>query len=167
MVEILKLTDQNTNNPEIMRPTASHNIRLLTEHVTISPAEKGVWTKIMMKTANLKIKMTRKMSKLLLLQKLRKRGIGVNEVEEYARKEIGRGNGGGEQFRQVRRREIVRALMKSKVRSAEVELEETRRQFFKVDSYLRRRWGQHREVMSRYATILQAEVRKEWEDRRS
>ena len=42
----------------------------------------------MMKTANLKIKMTRKMSKLLLLQKLRKRGIGVNEVEEYARKEI-------------------------------------------------------------------------------
>ena len=47
----------------------------------------------MMKTANLKIKMTRKMSKLLLLQKLRKRGIGVNEVEEYARKEIGRGNG--------------------------------------------------------------------------
>ena len=121
----------------------------------------------MMRTANLKIKMTRKMSKLLLLQKLRKRGIGVNEVEEYARKEIGRGNGGGEQFRQVRRKEIVRALMKSKVRSAEVELEETRRQFLKVDSYLRRRWGQHREAMSRYATILQAEVRKEWEVRRS
>ena len=120
----------------------------------------------MMKTANLKIKMTRKMSKLLLLQKLRKRGIGVNEVEEYARKEIGRGNGGGEQFRQVRRKEIVRALMKSKVRSAEVELEETRRQFLKVDSYLRRRWGQHREAMSRYSTILQAEVRREWEDRR-
>ena len=68
-----------------MRPTASHNIRLVTENVPISPAEKGVWTKIMMKTANLKIKMTRKMSKLLLLQKLRKRGIGVNEVEEYAR----------------------------------------------------------------------------------
>ena len=82
----------------------------------------------MMRTANLKIKMTRKMSKLLLLQKLRKRGIGVNEVEEYARKEIGRGKGGGEQFKQVRRVEIVRALMKSKVRSAEVELEETRRQ---------------------------------------
>ena len=121
----------------------------------------------MMRTANLKIKMTRKMSKLLLLQKLRKRGIGVNEVEEYARKEIGRGNGGGEQFRQVRRKEIVRALMKSKVRSAEVELEETRRQFLKVDSYLRRRWGQHREAMSRYSTILQAEVRREWEDRRS
>ena len=97
-------------------------------------------------------------------EKLRKRGIGVNEVEEYARKEIGRGNGGGEQFRQVRRKEIVRALMKSKVRSAEVELEETRRQFLKVDSYLRRRWGQHREAMSRYATILQAEVRKEWEE---
>ena len=51
----------------------------------------------MMRTANLKIKMTRKMSKLLLLQKLRKRGIGVNEVEEYARKEIGRGKGGGGQ----------------------------------------------------------------------
>ena len=120
----------------------------------------------MMKTANLKIKMTRKMTKLLLLQKLRKRGIGVNEVEEYARKEIGRGKGGGERFKQVRRVEIVRVLMRSKVRSAEVELEETRRQFLKVDGYLKRRWGQHREAMSRYSTILQAEVRREWEDRR-
>ena len=50
----------------------------------------------MMKTANLKIKMTRKMSKLLLLQKLRKKTVGVNEVEEYARKEIGRGDKGAE-----------------------------------------------------------------------
>ena len=88
LLSFIKIWLQNTNNPETMRPTASHNIRLLTEHVTISPAEKGVWTKIMMRTANLKIKMTRKMSKLLLLQKLRKRGIGVNEVEEYARKEM-------------------------------------------------------------------------------
>ena len=56
--------------------------------------------------------------------------------------------------------------MKSKVRSAEVELEETRMQFCRIDSYLRRRWGQHREAMARFANILQAEVRREWEDRR-
>ena len=120
----------------------------------------------MMNTANLKIKMTRKTTKLLLLQKLRKKSVGVNEVEEYARKEIGRGAGGGPRFKEIRRKEIVSVLMKSKVRSAEVELEETRMQFFKIDSYLRRRWGHHREAMARYADILQAEVRREWEDRR-
>ena len=80
----------------------------------------------MMKTANLKIKMTRKTTKLLLLQKLKKKTVGVNEVEEYARKEVGRGAGGGPRFKENRRREIIGTLMKSKVRSAEVELEETR-----------------------------------------
>ena len=69
----------------IMRPTVSHNIRLLAMNAPISPGERGVWTKIMIKTANMKLKVTRKTTKLLLLQKLRKRTKGVNEVEEYAR----------------------------------------------------------------------------------
>ena len=67
-----------------MRPTASYNIQMVTENVPISPAERGVWNKIMKKTANLRLKMTRKMTKLLLLQKLRRKGVGVNEVEQYA-----------------------------------------------------------------------------------
>ena len=150
-----------------MRPTASYNIQMVTENVPISPAERGVWNKIMIKTANLKLKMTRKMTKLLLLQKLRRKGVGVNEVEQYARREVRRGaGGGGPGYREKRRREIVKMLMASKVRSAEVELEETKRQFHRMSDYLRRRWFQHREVMTRYNVILQEEVEREWEEKR-
>ena len=45
-----------------MRPTASHNIKL-TENVPISATEKGTWTKIMIRAANLKLKMTKKIKK--------------------------------------------------------------------------------------------------------
>ena len=127
-----------------------------------SKMERGVWYKIMMKTANLKLKMTRKMTKLLLLQKLKKRGVGVNEVEQYARREAKRGAGGGPMYKERRRREIVRILMANKVRSAEMELEDTRQQFHRMDGYLRRRWFHHREAMTRYNIILQNEVEREW-----
>ena len=59
----------------------------------------------------------------------------------------------------------MKMLMASKVRSAEVELEETKRQFHRMSDYLRRRWYQHREVMTRYNVILQEEVEREWEER--
>ena len=140
MVKHLIETDKKKN---IMRPTISHNIKLVTENVAVFPAEKEAWTKTMIRAANLKIKITRKTTKLLLLQKLREKGIGVNEVEEYAKKEVRRGAGGGERFKERRRKEIVRWLMKNKVKSAEVELEEAKRQFYKENNYLRRRWFQH------------------------
>ena len=42
-----------------MRPTVSNNIRLVTMNVPISPAERGVLNKIMVKTANMKIKINK------------------------------------------------------------------------------------------------------------
>ena len=120
-----------------MRPTASHNIRSLTAQVPISQAEAGVWTKIMMNIVNLKIKVTRKTLKLLQLRKLKQRGVGVNEVEEYASKEVVRGGGRSREWKEKRRQEVVNVLMKGKIKSAEVELKEARWQFARLLSYLR------------------------------
>ena len=69
-------------------------------------------------------------------------------------------------YKERRRREIVRVLMANKVRSAEVELEDTRQQFHRMDGYLRRRWFHHREAMTRYNIILQNEVEREWKEKR-
>ena len=138
----------------------------LTENVPISDPEKGAWTKVLMNTANMKLKLTRKAAKLVLLQKLKQKGMGLNEVEEYSRKEARRGIGNA-QVKESRRKEVVKVLMKGKVMSAMEELEGTKRQFSRLDSYLRRRWGHHAQVLAQFAAILQPEVRREWEDRRS
>ena len=90
----------------------------------------------MTRTANLKLKMTRKSAKLLHLQKLKQKGLGVNEVEEYAAKEIWRGGGRSLRYREERRKEVVRVLMKGKIGSAKVEEEEARRRFRCSAEYL-------------------------------
>ena len=108
-------------------------IRALTENVPISDLEKGAWTKVLMNTANTKIKLTQKAAKLVLLQKLKQKGVGLNEVEEYSRKEARRGQGSA-QMREKRRREVVKMLMKGKVMSAREEHEDTKRKFSRLDS---------------------------------
>ena len=120
----------------------------------------------MTQTANLKIKMTRKKLQLLLFQKLRGRGVGCNEVEEFARKEVWRG--GGRSWRQVeeRRKGFIKAMMKMKVRAAMEELEETRRQLQKKLKYITGRWGNYIEVMSGFFRTMQEEVVGEWKDGR-
>ena len=62
---------------------------------------------------------------------------------------------------------MVKMLMKGKVVSAREEHEDTKRKFSRLDSYLRRRWGHHGQVMSQFATILQGEVRRGWAERRN
>jgi hypothetical protein len=77
-----------------MIPTANHNILRLTDNVMISPAENSVWKKLMTKTINLKIAMTRRQLTLNLLRKLRTKKIGTNTVEHFAYREV-LGWGGG------------------------------------------------------------------------
>ena len=75
-----------------MIPTASHNILRLTDNVMVSPAEISVWKKIMIKTVNLKIAVTRRQLTLNMLRKLRTKKVGTNTVEHFAYREIiGRG----------------------------------------------------------------------------
>ena len=88
-----------------------------------------MWTKLLVKTANLKIKVTIKTTKLHQLQTLKHCKIGTNEVEDYARREARRGGGGGRRYQEERRREVVEVLMRGKLRSAMRELEEAKGQF--------------------------------------
>ena len=60
-----------------MIPTASHNILRLTDNVMISPAEISVWKKIMRKTVNFKIAMTRRQ---MTLNMLRMNGMGLSPL---------------------------------------------------------------------------------------
>ena len=80
MVKHLIETDKKKN---IMRPTISHNIKLVTENVAVFPAEKEAWTKTMIRAANLKIKITRKTTKLLLLQKLREKAFRFSVARTF------------------------------------------------------------------------------------
>ena len=125
-----------------------------------------MWTKIMMNIVNLKIKVTRKTLKLLQLRKLKQRGVGVNEVEEYASKEVVRGGGRSREWKEKRRQEVVNVLMKGKIKSAEVELKEARWQFARLLSYLRRRWGHYHAILAWHGSIMQEEVRWEWKEGR-
>ena len=50
-----------------------------------SPMEARVWTKIAKLAFNLKIKMTKRVSTVLLLKKLQKRKSGTNDVEYFCK----------------------------------------------------------------------------------
>ena len=69
-----------------MLPTASHAISVLTEGAPVSDVEAGVWTKIMKKTVQMKIKVTNATVKVLTLRKLC--DIGTTTVEEFVRREV-------------------------------------------------------------------------------
>ena len=68
--------------------------------------------------------------------------------------------------RERRRKEMVRRIMASKVESAMEELEEARRVFTRLSSYVRRRWGHYEATMRSYNNIVQLEVRQVWKDRK-
>ena len=121
-----------------MIPTASSSINTLTANFPVSLEERGVLTKTLKYTINLKIKLTKIAAKTILLKKLATKVIGVNEVEEYVKKEVKRGN-----KTESRRKELVKLLMRSKVKSAKEMEEQTRRRVQKMEDNIKRRWGHH------------------------
>ena len=66
-----------------MLPTTSHTISNLTENVPISAQEAGVWTKLMKKTIQAKIKMTKFTMTVLTLKKLYSKSLGTDCVEKF------------------------------------------------------------------------------------
>ena len=64
-------------------------------------------------------------------------------------------------------REMVKVLMKLKLRDTEEEREGARRKDSQVEAYLKNRWGHHTAALSGFYSIQQAEVRRVWEERRS
>ena len=143
-----------------MKKTASHQINQLTSYVMVSPAEASVWTKVMRRTADLKIKMTRRQLTLNLLRRLLSKRVGTNSVEFFAYNDT-KVYRGAEAVR--RRKKIVKHLMKAKVQSAEEELTIAKKRYESSNQYLQRRWGVQRNVMIPFGNILQREVRSVWE----
>ena len=101
-------------------------------NVAVSPAETETWKKCLLVTADEKIKMQKSQLTVNLLRKLKKRGVGVNSVECFARKNCGEGP-----RRETRRRRTVQLLMKGKLEDAVEVLrwskESFRRKLAKVD----------------------------------
>ena len=75
-----------------MDAAAYHEIINLTLNVAVSPAEAETWKKCLLVTADEKIKMQKSQLTVNLLRKLKKRGVGVNSVECFARKNCGEGS---------------------------------------------------------------------------
>ena len=96
-----------------MRSETCHRIRLLTTNVTVAPKEAVVWNNTMLEVAKMKIKAAEGQRIVNMLQKLRKKGLGTNQVEEFARKDMGRGRGA-----ERRQKGVIRALMRAKVEDA-------------------------------------------------
>ena len=111
-----------------MLPTASHTISTLTENVPISDQEAGVWTTLMKKTIEAKLKMTKSLTRVLTLKKLLSRGVGTDSVEKFTRREC---SDGAEE-----RVKILKRIMRMKVKDAEGQVEGARKEFKKRMSFI-------------------------------
>lgn len=119
-----------------------------------------MWIKLFKKQVELKLKLTRAFSCVLLFKKLKSKTIGTNDVERYAISEGGRRGGGKE----TRRKEVVLDLMRSKIRSAERVERYTRSMFERHKVYVWRRWGKYREVMHQLVNVQESEVHRTWSE---
>ena len=90
----------------VRRSETCHRIRSLTTNVTVAPMEAVVWNNTMLEAAKMKIKVAEGQRTVNMLQKLRKKGLGTNQVEQFARRDMGRGKGA-----ERRRKAVIRALM--------------------------------------------------------
>ena len=108
--------------------------------------------------------MTKSLTTVLTLKKLLGKGVGTNSVEKFSRKECSSGSvrGSGD----LERVRIVRRIMRAKVRDAEKEAEQTRKDFSRRMRHVEKRLGQHVEILSRMKEVMQMEVRRTWQDGR-
>ena len=132
---------------------AYHKIVNLTSSVTASPAEAGMWNKLLLPVADAKRKVQKCQSVVNLFKKLRSRGIGLNNVENFDRNDVKRGVG-----REERRRRLVKVSMSSKSRDAEEELQYIGVEYLNVEERMERRLGKNRESMMTFKNILQEEA---------
>ena len=143
-----------------MRSETCHRIRSLTTNVTVAPMEAVVWNNTMLEVAKMKIKVAEGQRTVNMMQKLRKKGLGTNQVEQFARRDMGRGKGA-----ERRRKAVIRALMRAKVEDAMTSLALARGKSNSREAYLTRRWGHHGGVMSAFKVICQEQVEEAWREK--
>ena len=100
-----------------------------------------MWTTLMKKTIEAKLKMTKALTRVLTLKKLLSRGVGTDSVEKFTRREC---SDGAEE-----RVKILKRIMRMKVRDAEGQVDGARKEFKKRMSYIERRWGQNVAVLAK------------------
>ena len=142
-----------------MLPDTCHKIEALTlnARVTPKPKEAGVWNKTMINVANIKIKVTESQQTVILLEKLKYKGLGTNQIEDFAKNDMGRGWGS-----ERRRSTMVRCSLRGKVQDARETLAGTRTRYQSRMSYLERRWGHNRAIMADFKMIVQEQVESVW-----
>ena len=134
---------------------AYHEICTLPLRDAASPAEADTWNKYLLETANAKLKVQRDQLRVELFRSLQRRGVGLNEVEQYAKKSTRFGA-----RYEVRRRRTVQLIMRGKREDAMVQLAWSKEKFVKKMAKLEGRWGRHRAIMTSFRAILrQGEVR--------
>ena len=94
-----------------------------------------------------------------LFKKLKTKGVGVNNVEVFARRDAKEGN-----RREERRRRTVRDIMKGKLREAEEELRWSKEVLKRKEERLVKRFGENREIMAGFRNILKEEPVRVWKE---
>ena len=119
-----------------------------------------MWNKLMISAAKLKIKAAENQRTVNLLEKLKKEGLGTNQVEEFAKTDMGTG------WRaERRRRTMVRCMMRGKVEDARTTLAMVKVRGEKKMEYLERRWGHNQAIMTTFKGIVQEQVEDAWKDK--
>ena len=136
-----------------MRRTTSHKLSFLMYNQRAnSPMEAQVWNKIAKWVFNLKIKMTKRILTVRLLQKLKDRKTGTNDVKHFC-KNI---------KRKYARNKMRNTMMSNKIKDAKYWEAKTRKLFNSKYEYLVKRWGHNRAFMSQYNILLQEEIDFVW-----
>ena len=136
-----------------------HDITNLTSNVAVSRAEAETWNKCLLATADEKNRVQNNQLTVDLLRKLQKRGLGVNSVEVFARKNSGEGP-----RREGRRRRTVQLVMKGKLEDAIQMLRWSKERFQGKMTKVKRRWGHERGTMSMFKAILVREAERVWRE---
>ena len=136
-----------------------HDITNLTSNVAVSRAEAETWNKCLLATADEKLRVQSSQLTVDLLRKLQKRGLGVNSVEVFAKKNSGEGP-----RRESRRRRTVQLLMKGKLEDAIQMLRWSKERFQRNMTKVERRWGHERGTMSTFKAILVREAERVWRE---
>ena len=121
--------------------------------MTVSPAELKLWNKLMVITVNSKLKVTKRVLTVKLLQKLKDRNIGTNEIEYHLK------------YQRMNKHwisEMRRSMLNVRLRNAQVELAKSRTIFDRQIKELSRRWGHYTTIFGHFRQIMQGEIRYFW-----
>ena len=148
-----------------MKHTACSTVHRLTVQHCTDPNTAGLLKKLVKKTINLKIASTKAKLTFNLIDRLTRKNIGVNEVEEASKTMIGRGGRwmGEKEKEKERKRFVAREIRVRKVDAMSV-LHKTKHKFEKNERYLVSRLLQLPALLTQVRKVRQEEVVSEWRE---